>query len=449
MRVNAFLRFIASNLGWMTGSIVTALVIWVAANMANNPVEQGELADVPVQVRLPDGFVITEQPADVTVTAVVRAASDQWDLLVPGDVLVTADLSDKQEPDTYRVELEAEIASPLRGSVVALRPSSWTLTIDRQAEARFPIQVVVTQDPPLGYTYPPDLTCETTEVVVKGSAEQVDAVDRVEARLNLSDNLNPVTLDVNLTAVRANGLRATDVTLDPAAVTCPVDIQVHEGITPVEVLPDRGRTNPPSGYTFQGYRNITPERVGVTGDSQAIENMHSVVRTVPIDLTDQTETFTTEVPLALPDGVSSVPENQLVRVTVIINPVIDNREFQDVPVEVTGLDTTLYRVSGLATTVTVNVSGPQVELGGLEAGDLRVLVDLSGLLPGNHQVRPQATIIGQDTDIFDVGSVLPEQLSVTIEALNPTPTPMTTGTDVATPSTPVLTPTATESSSPR
>ena len=54
MRLNAILRFVASNLGWMAGSIVVALVIWVAANMANNPVEEREIENVSVRIRLPD-----------------------------------------------------------------------------------------------------------------------------------------------------------------------------------------------------------------------------------------------------------------------------------------------------------------------------------------------------------------------------------------------------------
>lgn len=433
MRVNTIMRFIASNLGWMGGSIIAALAIWIAANMANNPVAEKDVRNVPVDIKLPDGYVITDQPLTETVTAVVRATQDQRNLMLPSDILVTADLSDKTEPGDYRIELEAEVISSRRGSIVALRPSTWTISIDRKIEERFAIQVVVTQDPPLGYTYPQDLTCNAAEVVVSGNEARVSEVARVEARLNLSDDLNPVTRTVNLTAVKADGFRASaGITLEPAQVECFVDIQIHEGITPVEVLPYRGRTQPPPGYVFKGYDNITPERVGVTGDANAIEAMKSVVSTIPIDLSEQTGTFTTEVPLALPEGVTLVPENQLVRVTVLIDPVQDNREFQDIPVEITGLDTTQFTASGLAATVTVNVTGPQVGLARLEADDLRVLVDLTDLPPGNHQVDLTATIIGQNSTDYSITSVVPEQLSVTIEALNPTPTPDSTSEPTAT-----------------
>ncbi len=423
MRRPAALNFLVQNFGWMVMSLFLAMVIWVAANMANNPVVQDEVRNVSVQVLLPQGFVITDRPDAPTVTAVVRAARSEWDLLTAEDVLVTADLRGFHEPGTYRVELEAEIAAPLHGKVVALRPGTWTLSIDREVEARLPIQVVVTETPPLGYTYSRDITCDAQEVIVRGSAERVEAVQRVEARLDLSDALNPVHLTVNLTPVKENGFRARQVELEPPKVTCEVDIQAREDVTPVEVLPDRGGTTPPFGYTFQGYSHIEPSRVGVTGDPDAIAAMNSVVRTAPIDLSDKTETFTTEVPLVLPQGVTLVEGEPVVRVTVLIAPVMGSREFQNVPLEVVGLDTARYRVSGMVNTVTVNVAGPQARLPELRVDDIRVVVDLSDLPPGNHQLTPQGSILGQaETGVFTISSILPEQLSVTIEPLEPTPT---------------------------
>ncbi len=51
-------------------------------------------------------------------------------------------------------------------------------------------------------------------------------------------------------------------------------------------------------------------------------------------------------------------------------------------------------------------------------------VNLLDLPPGNHQITPEVTIIGQTEDAeFTVSSVLPEQLSVTIEAFSPTGSP--------------------------
>jgi YbbR domain-containing protein len=338
-------------------------------------------------------------------------------------VLVTADLSHYNKPGSYRVELQAEIASPMRGKVVALRPSVWNVTIDREVEQRFAIQVVVTNDPPLGYTYPADLICDETEVIVSGSAEDVATVDRVEARLNLTDDVNPVTKPVTLTAVQSNSLRARDVTLTPASVTCEVDIQPRADVFQMPVLP-KVVGSPPPGYDFKGYSNIEPDSVALTGDRDSIRSLPGLVRTVAIDLANRTETFTIEVALDLPEGVTAVPENQLIKVTVSIEPQLTTRPFEDVPVEVVGLDTTQFRATGLADTVTVFVSGPPGQLP--DQADVRVIVDLTGLPPGIQQVKPQGLINGAASGNGMTISVSPDELSVTIEALNPTPTPVTT-----------------------
>jgi|AMZC01.1.fsa_nt_AMZC01000947.1_4 YbbR domain-containing protein len=420
MRTHSLFQSFVSNLGWMAISVLLALMIWVAANMANNPVEQNEVQAVPVRIELPEGFVLSRSPDITAVTAVVRAERNQWDLITPGDILVTADLRNLKEPGEYRIELEAEVASPLHGRVVALRPSTLTLKIDYEVEKRVAIRVVVTRDPPLGYTYPSDLTCSSTEALVRGSAERVAEVAYVEARLDLADELNPVTKVVSLIPVQNSGLRVRDVELDPASVSCDVPIQPREDVFQMPVQP-KITGNPPPGYNVVRYAEIVPDTVALTGDLAAIRSLPGLVRTAPIDLTNRTETFTTEVPVDLPPGVSTVPENQIIKVTIVIEPQISTRQFEDVPVEVTGLDPTQFRATGLADTVTVFVSGPLNRLPNRE--NLRVVVNLSGLPVGNHQVTPQAMLMGlQDTSALSV-TVSPDELSVTIEALNPTPTP--------------------------
>ncbi len=424
MQSRSLVRLIFSNLGWLVASFGLAMVIWVGAKMQKNPIEQRNLTNIPFEIELPEGFVITRQPDLTTVAITVRTDQEEWGRIEASDFQIIADLTDISAPGEYRIELEARPVTSLHADIVDVTPGMVTFAVDRHGEARVAVRVIVTEDPPLGYTYPPDLTCAVTEVLVSGSVERVATVQQVEARLNLSDDLNPTTKTVNLIPVSADGTRVRDVVLEPASVTCPVDVQPREDITPVEVLPDRGNTNPPPGYIFEGYADLQPRTVGVTGDQDAIAAMNRVVKTVPIDLSNVTSTFTAEVPLALPPGVSLVDEDLVVRVTVLISPVLGNREFQDVPVRVTGLDPEEFRATGLAATVTVNVAGPQVELDNLTVSNLLVEVNLAGLAAGNHQVRPTATIIDHTAPgHFTINSILPEQLSVTIEALKPTPTP--------------------------
>ena len=439
MRENSLIQFLARNLGWMLVSLFLAIAIWAAANLESNPVEEREIKNLPVSVSLPEGFVLTRQPEPATVSAVVRTQQNEWNLLVPDDILISADLGGIREPGEYRIELQSDVVSQRHARVVAIRPSTLVFAVDQEAEKRVAVRVIVRREPPLGYSLPSDLStvCDQTEVTVRGSAERVNSVDHVEVRMDLSDQRNPLTRSFDLIAVQGDGRTATQVEMLPASVSCTIDIQAREDVIQMRVLPEVVG-DPPDGYLFEGYV-AQPETVGVTGSRSAISAMGGLVRTVPIDISDEIETFTNEVQLDLPEGVTLVPENQLIRVTVTISPVRSSRQFQEVPVEITGLDPTAHRATVLPNAVTVLVVGPEAMLPMRE--DVRVLVDLADMAAGNYQLAPQGLIIDQETGNGMQITVRPEQVSVTIESLFPTPSPSPTPT--VEPPIPTLTSTAT------
>ncbi len=439
MRENSLIQFLARNLGWMLVSLFLAIAIWAAANLESNPVEEREIKNLPVSVSLPEGFVLTRQPEPATVSAVVRTQQNEWNLLVPDDILISADLGGIREPGEYRIELQSDVVSQRHARVVAIRPSTLVFAVDQEAEKRVAVRVIVRREPPLGYSLPSDLStvCDQTEVTVRGSAERVNSVDHVEVRMDLSDQRNPLTRSFDLIAVQGDGRTATQVEMLPASVSCTIDIQAREDVIQMRVLPEVVG-DPPDGYLFEGYV-AQPETVGVTGSRSAISAMGGLVRTVPIDISEEIETFTNEVQLDLPEGVTLVPENQLIRVTVTISPVRSSRQFQEVPVEITGLDPTAHRATVLPNAVTVLVVGPEAMLPMRE--DVRVLVDLADMAAGNYQLAPQGLIIDQETGNGMQITVRPEQVSVTIESLFPTPSPSPTPT--VEPPVPTLTNTAT------
>ncbi|HML23370.1 MAG TPA: CdaR family protein [Aggregatilinea sp.] len=441
MREQSLFQLLIRNLGWLLASLLLAMTIWVAAKMSNNPVEQRELTRIPIDYTVPDGYVLVDQ-ATTNASIVVRTEQSEWDLLTTDDITISADLSQVNQPGEYRIELNGKITSPRHGSVVAIRPSTLSVVVDREAEKRVPVEAVIVREPPLGYSSTVE-SCSPSEITVRGSAEKVDSVVRAEVRLSLSDDLNPTTkLNQPLIAVNEDNREVTgNITLEPSNVSCSVDIQVREDVIQMRVLPNVIGA-PPSGYLFAGYASVNPETVAVTGDRQAIDEMNYVARTEPIDLSTRTGTFSVQVPLDLPDGVSLVPEDQLIDITVIITSSLSSRQIEDVPVEVTGIDMSRYRVTGLPSVVTVVAVGPQDQLP--EREDLRVTVDLSNMDPGNHQVVPEAVLTGPlNADGLSL-SVLPEELSVTIEAAQPTPTPSPTPSTTAPRPTPTATPLATD-----
>jgi YbbR domain-containing protein len=129
------------------------------------------------------------------------------------------------------------------------------------------------------------------------------------------------------------------------------------------------------------------------------------------------------VPLNLPDGISVVfpdRENQQgpggVQVSVNIAAIEDGIILQR-PVTQQGIDPAfLWEAS--PDRADVFLSGPIPQLQSLKASDVEVIVDLFGLEPGVHKVKPTVFV----PDNFRVDAILPDTIEVTIgSSLIPTP----------------------------
>ena len=132
--------------------------------------------------------------------------------------------------------------------------------------------------------------------------------------------------------------------------------------------------------------------------------------------------------LTLPPGVSVVGE-QTVHVQVGIAAIEGSLSLSGIPVEVIGLAPGLGAQISPGT-VDVILTGPLPLLDKLTPGDIRFVVDLTGLESGTHQATPQPQILITD---IRVQSLNPGTIEVVIGLIGPsTPTPTATLTPAAT-----------------
>ncbi len=410
-------RFLRENFQWMIASLLMAFGVWIMAVLQNNPIQQ---RDYPRSVNI--NFVLADDmkmsdPSVQTVTVTIRAPRSVWDVLRTDQIRVTADFTDLEEgPQT--VDLEAELEDRVRGQIVDIRPAEVTVTLSRVASLRVPIRTVVTQEPPSGYTYPLP-TCNLTEVTASGPADRIGDITAM-ARLNLSEVRAPVSLTVNLFAANQAGRFVSEVTLDPAQVTCQVNVAQIEGISELSVVPDVSGF-PPPGYIYEGYE-FTPGIVTVSGDQRAIRALNGVVNTETIDITDATSNFERTVLVELPEGVRLVPETQSITVTVKIGTVRGSRQYSDIPIQVEGLAPGLD-ADLLPNAATVLLVGPQPILEQINNQDLTVEVNLSQISePGTYQVTAVAsvsstTISDEDIVAETTLTVQPQEVNVTVESI--------------------------------
>lgn len=155
--------------------------------------------------------------------------------------------------------------------------------------------------------------------------------------------------------------------------------------------------------------------------------------TTPLDIEGATDDVRESLPLIVPENVSILQVSSVV-VTVGVAPLESSLTVTRKPVVQGAGDNTRITVS--LEEVEVIVSGPLPRLELLGPEEVRVLLDLTGLLPGSHLVEPTVVV---PEGIVEQG-VIPEAIEVLIESLiTPTAAPTATSTPepVETPAPPV------------
>jgi YbbR domain-containing protein len=179
-----------------------------------------------------------------------------------------------------------------------------------------------------------------------------------------------------------------------------------------------------TGQPANGYKltNITVSPVNVvvfSADPQLVNDLPGYVETEPVDLTDAEDDFDTYVLLNLPEGISVVGD-QFVLVQVSI-AALEGSLTMSLPVVPVGL-LPIHAAIISPEFVDVIVSGPVPILDSLEQENIRVIVDVSGLDLGIHQLEPQVDVT---PDRIVVEAILPSTVQVEI-IIAPTPTPTNT-----------------------
>lgn len=113
--------------------------------------------------------------------------------------------------------------------------------------------------------------------------------------------------------------------------------------------------------------------------------------------------------------------SSLVTVEVGITALSASRQFDNIPVRITGLPANLSATLA-PQEVTIIITGPRVELDTLTSQSLDVIADLSGLAPGTHRVQPVVAVLQGHLTQADM-LVLPEEIDAVIIG-PPTPDPV-------------------------
>lgn len=406
-------------------SVLLAFVVWFIAIDQENPMIRQEFEE-PILIELRNmgpGLQSVQDLTNRTAVLTLRAPQRTLDALRVDDFSAVIDLANLSA-GSYEVEVEVTALNP-DVEVIALEPRQLRVQLEPVISRFVPVEVEVMDSPAFGYDWQEPLS-DPAEVEISGPRTLVSQVRSVIATVFLRNAKSQVEQVRPLVARNAQNLEVARVGIEPGSARIVVPVVQPPGRKEVVVRADvKGLPSP--NYRLTGV-NVEPQTVVLSGSPSALREVPGFVATTPLDIEGATDDVRESLPLILPENVSSLQVS--VQVTVGVAPLESSLTVTRHPV-VQGVGDDM-RITVSLEEVQVIVSGPLPRLELLGPEEVRVLLDLTGLLPGSHLVEPTVVV---PEGIVEQG-VIPEAIEVLIESLI-TPTATTTPEPIETPGTPV------------
>ena len=412
------LRWLAKNLSTLLTAIILAVIVWVSSVVASDPNEEHLLSrSVQIEITGQDPGLQIMGEFSRTITLMLNAPASVWVELNndPTSVRAWIDLSNLGAGE-HDVPIHVQI-TPHLVRKISQDPERLTVTLDSIITQVFPVNMIVTGDPPAGYQAQSPLV-DPREVTITGPKTLISFVKEVRVALDITNADQSILRDIAPLVLDGEGRVVSGLTVSPESVKITQPITLLGGYRYVIVRAVS------VGQVVNGYRltNIFVTPVGVvvfSSDPELVNNLPGYVETNPIDLSAKNDDFETLVELNLPSGISVVGDSKvLVQVSIAA---IESSLAISLPVEVIGLAPGLEARPSPAT-VDVILSGPVPVLNTLSPTDVRVVVDLTVYEAGTYQFIPQVNILPESVQKV---SMLPATVEV---AITVAPTPMLTGT---------------------
>ncbi len=328
-----FIRAFTSNSFTLLLSFIVAVLIWINAVQANDPI-RAEFLPVTIQfIGQPENTLLVRPAHEQTVQIWFQGTSSVVTGISSDDFSATADLSGVSLGEETFVPIQ--VRSTVKGiTILSQSPEETAVYIEEQITRKIPVVLDIRGQVALGHEMgepfidPPFIT-------ITGPSGQVEAMAVAEGTLFLNNEretavytLTPIFYDEQGDVVSINNLNITPETVD---VTIPVN--QAEGFAEKVIVVDIVGTLP-DGYRLLSV-TATPSSVLLQGTPGDLGDITSIA-TEPVDITGLTEATRYQVALILPDGVTMAEATEEIFVDINIEPFMTTETFQP-EIEVQGV----------------------------------------------------------------------------------------------------------------
>ncbi len=404
-------RWITGNVGLMTLAFVLAFVVWIFNTSQEDPILDGSVQARVAINAIQDPNLVLSGAVPGSVTVNVRAPKSVLGMLQSSDLArVNVDMT-TLGAGTHVLTLEPELSIE-PATILSSYPNTSTVQIERIAKKSLSVRLSTVGTPALGYKRSTE-RMDVSTVEISGTESLLARVTDVVAEVSLEDLRSSIEQRVKLRPHDANGQPVPGLRVLPDESRVEV---VIEQLSNYRTLAIRVKLqgSPAKDYSIAA---ITPDPQVVTvfGKKEDIQALPGFIETLPVNVDAAKDLIDTRVGLQVPPGDISLAGDDStfsVQVRVRIEPQQGARTVSREP-DFIGLDNRFQAVI-FPNAVDITLSGPLPDLNAIKDSDVRVLIDLSGLGEGVHQVP--LSLIKPDNIVAQLR--LP---TVTVELKVPTP----------------------------
>lgn len=343
-----------------------------------NTSETQTMEDIPVSVRIDaDKYVVSGIPESVAVTvegtnsAVTRVVKQRnFDIYV--------DLTKLGEGE-HTVEMQYERFP--EDVAVFIEPKTIDIVIEERSTQKFPITVdfINQHQLPEGFEVG-DYQVEPKEVMITSSKSVIEKVSIVKVFVNVAGQDEPIKnreVPIKVYDSQGNELR---VRMEPENALVSAEINNPSKVVPV-TLETTGKL--PKGFKLTSMTSDV-EEVEIFGTSHALADIDEVQAKVNLSKIKKSDQI--QATLDLPKGITA-PEHEQIDVSIELE---QTKLLEEVPIQVRHLenDRTIEFKKPEGKKVNVTITGNEADVRNVKVDDLRISIDVEGLVDGTHQVKP-------------------------------------------------------------
>ena len=393
-----------NKLGALALSFAIALSLWMYVRTYVKPDYEQTFYNVPVALeggpKLAERQLMLLSEEEYEVNIKVHGNRQDVSKINSGNIQLVANLADIYEPGehnlTYTIIYPGDVPT---GSVSAERnPDRVRVVVARKKTKEIPVKVVYEGDVPADYIKDTAaMELDYTYVEITGPEEVVDKIDHAAVTVQCSGRTESIYESYRY-ALRDSDDKPVDAEYITTSVS---EVKVYLPISMVKKIPLTLTLVDGGGATAETTKLvIEPAEISISG-SEAALNALPELNLGTIELDQITQDTTREFEINLPEGVQNVSNLSTAKVTISF-PKLATREFTITEFEPLNLAPGMV-FEPLTKQLTITVRGLKSEVQRLNAADILVQVDLTGV-ENTAAVEPTIRFPENLSSLGEVGS---------------------------------------------